>query len=311
MNTPARSGEIYDLGYRNYDGPRLGRAYAVRSLTMLSLRNTFGLGRGAWPKVIAFSLMVFALVPALIQLAFGALRALVFGPGEGGDFEFVAPEEYYGFVQVILVLFVAAMASELVGNDRKNNTLPLYFSRPIERSDYVLAKVGALTLGLQMLTLVPQILMFLGNWLGADDQSAWFADNAADIPAIFVSAVLFSAEFAAIAIVIATFTKRRAFALVSILGAFLLTVITTGIVADLLPRSAARVVMLLSPIYVARAVTFVLFDAMPAARPMEFAEGPADQIAAVALPGAVWIVALLAHVSIAIAFAIRRYRDTI
>jgi hypothetical protein len=49
------------------------------------------------------------------------------------DFEFVRPEEYYGFVQVIIILFVAAMASELVGNDRRNNVLPLYFSRPLER----------------------------------------------------------------------------------------------------------------------------------------------------------------------------------
>lgn len=311
MNTPARSGEIYDLGYRNYDGPRLGRRYAIRSLTTLSLRNTFGIGRGAWPKVIAFTLMTFAMVPALVQLTFGALRALVFDAGQGEGFEFVTPEEYYGFVQVILVLFVAAMASELVGNDRKNNTLPLYFSRPIERSDYVLAKVGALTLGLQMLTLVPQLLMFLGNWFGASDQSGYFADNWTDLPAIAVSAVLFSAEFAAIAILIATFAKRRAFALVSILGAFLLTVITTGIVAELLPRSAARVVMLLSPIYVARAMTFVLFDAMPAVRPLDFAEGPAEQIAAVELPGAVWVAALVAHVAIAVTFSIRRYRDTI
>ena len=311
MNRPVRTGEIYDLGYRNYDGPRLGRWYAVRSLTALSLRNTFGIGRGAWPKVIAFALVAFAMVPALIQLVFGALRALVFGPGEGEGFEFVAPEEYYGFVQVILVLFVAAMASELVGNDRKNNTLPLYFSRPIERSDYVFAKVGALTLGLQMLTLVPQLLMFLGNWFGADDQSSWLADNVSDLPAIVVSAVLFSAEFAAIAILIATFTKGRAFALVSILGVFLLTLMTTGIVTQLLPLSAARVVMLLSPIYVARAVTFVMFDAMPAVRPMEFADGPGDQIAAAELPGVLWIAALLVHVAIAVAFAVRRYRDTI
>ncbi|HWL43770.1 MAG TPA: ABC transporter permease subunit [Ilumatobacter sp.] len=311
MQPPARSGEIYDLGYRNYDGPRLGRRYAIRSLTTLSLRNTFGLGRGAWPKVIAFTLVGFAMVPALVQLVIGALQAFVFDAGQGDGYQFVRPEEYYGFVQVILVLFVAAMASELVGNDRKNNTLPLYFSRPIHRSDYVLAKVGALTLGLQMLTLVPQLLMFLGSWFGASDQSAWFADNIGDLPAIVVSSVLFSAEFAAIAILIATFANRRAFALVSILGAFLLTLMTTAIVADLLPRSAARVVMLLSPIYVARAVTFVLFDAMPRVRPIEFAEGPGEQIAAVELPGLVWVAALLAHVAIAVAFAIRRYRDTI
>lgn len=303
--TPAgRESAIYDLGYRNYTGPRLGRRYAVRSLTTLSLRNTFGLGRGAMPKVIAFTLVLLALVPALIQVALGALLPV-------GEFELVRPEEYYGFIQVILVLFVAAMASELVGNDRKNNTLPLYFSRPIERSDYVLAKVAALTLGLQALTLVPQLLTFLGNWLGASDATKWFGDNVSDLPAIAVSALLVSAEFAAIAILIATFASKRALALVSILGALLLSLIATGILADLLPRGAAAAVMLVCPVYVTRATTLVLFGAMPAARPMELAEGPGDQIAAVDLPAVAWVAACLIHIAVAVWLAIRRYRDTI
>jgi ABC-2 type transport system permease protein len=296
-------GEIYDLGYRNYDGPRLGRWYVVRSLTSLSLRHTFGFGRGVGPKVIAFALIAFTLIPALVQVALGVLVP--------EDFEFVRPEEYYGFVQVIIILFVAAMASELVGNDRRNNVLPLYFSRPLERSDYVFAKVTALTIGLQALTLVPQLLMFLGNWLGAQDQSVWLGDNLSELPAIVVSAVLVSAEFAAIAIVIATFASKRAFALVGILGAMLVSSIVTGVLSEFLPLGAARVVMLLSPIYVTRAVTFVVFDAMPRARPMEHTEGVADQIGAADLPGAVWIAACVAHIALALWFAVRRYRDTI
>jgi ABC-2 type transport system permease protein len=304
MNTPARHSEIYDLGYRNYDGPRLGRWYAVRSLTALSLRNTFGLGRGIGPKFIAFALVAFALVPALIQVALGALL-----PTE--DFEFVRPHEYYGFIQVIIVLFVAAMASDLVGTDRRNNILPLYFSRPLERSDYVLSKVAALTLGLQALTLVPQLLTFLGNWLGADDSGAWFSDNAADLPAILVSAILVSAEYAAIAIVVATFATKRAIALVSILGVLLVSMIATGILAELLPRAGGAAVMLASPNYVTRAVTLVVFDAMPRALPMEFAEGPGDQIASVELPAVAWLAACVVHIALAVWFAVRRYRDTI
>jgi ABC-2 type transport system permease protein len=296
-------GEIYDLGYRNYDGPRLGRWYVVRSLTALSLRHTFGFGRGVGPKVIAFALIAFTLIPALVQVALGVLVP--------EDFEFVRPEEYYGFVQVIIILFVAAMASELVGNDRRNNVLPLYFSRPLLRSDYVFAKVTALTLGLQALTLVPQLLMYLGNWFGAEDQSEWLGDNLTDLPAIVASAVLVSAEYAAIAIVIATFASKRAFALVGILGAMLVSSIVTGVLSDFLPLGAARVVMLLSPIYVTRAVTFVVFDAMPRARSMENAEGVADQIAAADLPGFAWVAACVVHIALAVWFAIRRYRDTI
>ena len=200
-------GEIYDLGYRNYDGPRRGRAYAVRSLCALSIRNTFGLGRGALPKVLAFGLAVLALVPAIVQL----ITAALVGPS---DFSVLKPQDYFGLIQIVLVLFVAAMASDLVGNDRRSNTLVLYFSRPIKRDDYVLAKIFSLAIALLALTLLPQLLGFAGNWLGARDTTAWFTDNASDLAWIVVSSLLVSAMLAAIGVAIATFASRRAFAMI-------------------------------------------------------------------------------------------------
>lgn len=304
---PARRSEIYDLGYRNYDGPRLGRSYAVRSLTTMSLRSTFGLGRTPMAKAIAWLLVAAALVPAVIQVAIGALIPL----DDGEIFEFWTPQGYYVSIQTILVLFVAAMASELVGNDRKNNTLPLYFSRPIERSDYVLAKVVALTLGLQALTLLPQLVLFFGTWAGARDSSKWISDNIDNVPAIIVSALLVSAQFAAFSIAVASYASKRAFALVSTLGALLLSMIATAIIADLVPERIAALVMLACPIYVSRAVTLVLFDAMPHVSDLDRAEGVGDQIAAVDLPGALWLAACLAHIAVAVWIAMRRYRDAI
>ncbi len=43
---------IHNIGYRHYDGPRLGRAYARRSLFSQSLRGAYGLGRSAKSKVL-------------------------------------------------------------------------------------------------------------------------------------------------------------------------------------------------------------------------------------------------------------------
>jgi ABC-2 type transport system permease protein len=57
---PARAGVIHDIGYRHYEGPRLGRAAIARALGWHSLRSAFGVGRGAKAKiipVIAFVLM--------------------------------------------------------------------------------------------------------------------------------------------------------------------------------------------------------------------------------------------------------------
>ena len=297
----APRGTIYDLGYRHYEGPRLGRRYAVRSLVTLSLRSTFGLGRGALPKVLAFGLVLLAFVPAIAQVAIAAVGR--------GIFEVVEYADYFGLIQVIIVLFVAAMSSELVGNDRRYHTLVLYFSRPIRRDDYVLSKITALALALLCLTLGPQLLVYLGNWLGSSRGAGWIADHASELLAIVASSVLVSAQLAAIAVAIAMFSSRRAFALTSVLAVLLVTFIAAGtLVAVLDDPGWAAAVMLLTPLFVMRAVTLVLFDAVPPVSTFSHDQDPADQIAFAGLPGWAWVAALVAQTALAVAVAVLYYR---
>lgn len=42
--------QIHNIGYRGYDGPRLGRAYARRSLFSQSLRGAYGLAAAPSPR---------------------------------------------------------------------------------------------------------------------------------------------------------------------------------------------------------------------------------------------------------------------
>ena len=35
----ARYGEVYDRGYRHYDGPRLGRGHAIWALVLYSMKR--------------------------------------------------------------------------------------------------------------------------------------------------------------------------------------------------------------------------------------------------------------------------------
>ena len=79
--TPAadtRAGSIYDLGYRRYEGPRLGRAHAIRSLVVHSFRTTFGLGRGGRAKVAPIVFGALAILPAVIIVG-GLTLAARFG----------------------------------------------------------------------------------------------------------------------------------------------------------------------------------------------------------------------------------------
>lgn len=302
MTEGSRS-EIYDLGYRRYDGPRLGRRYAVRSLWAMSVRQTFGLGRGVLAKVLAFGLVACAMVPAFGQLVVGALA--------GGAFEIVSPEGYFDFVQIVVVLFTAVMSSDLVGSDRRHRTLPLYFSRPILRDDYVLAKVLALGTALLALTVLPQLVVFLGNLLGAAEPGRFLAEEGSDLVGIVVSGVLVSAQLASLGILVASLASRRVFATLSVLGLLLLTSATAGILAALLSPAGAAVVEVLSPLHVMRGTVLALFDALPP-QPESFSGGPpSEQLAWAGLPGWAWVLALVLHTGLALALLVRRYRRSV
>ena len=61
------TGAIHDIGYRHYDGPRLGPAYVRRSLYVDTLRGAFGLGRSGRSKVMPFLLLAVLSVPAIVM----------------------------------------------------------------------------------------------------------------------------------------------------------------------------------------------------------------------------------------------------
>ena len=75
MTAAPPGGNIYDLGYRRYDGPRLGRSQAIRSLIGHSFRTTFGIGRGGRSKIAPLVFGGLAVLPAVL---------VVGGAGPGG-----------------------------------------------------------------------------------------------------------------------------------------------------------------------------------------------------------------------------------
>jgi len=296
-------GTIYELRYRKYDGVRLGRRFAVWSLYLLSLRNAFGFGRGALPKALAIGLVVLAFVPALVQLIIAAVAP--------DDFEFVQPDEYYGFIQIIIILFAAALASDLVGNDRRFGVLSLYFSRPINRSDYGLAKLAALATAMLAVTVLPQTVMFTGNWLGAADAVDWAEDNAADFAPIVGSGLMICVTFAAIGLLTATYAERRSFAIVAVLAVFLIPFLAVEVIVGISDSDVSRYAIFFSPAHVVRAFTLVLFNAVPRLR-FDSQEGGADDTTALAdMPDLALLVAAFVWLGLATAFALYRFRSSV
>jgi ABC-2 type transport system permease protein len=158
------AGTIYDIGYQRYDGARLGRGYAFRTLLGYSLRTAWGLGRGGRAMAVPFLILFVVIFPALLQVVLEAVS--------NGEAKLMTYTNYFEFVQGMVVLFCAAQAPELVSTDQHHRVLPLYFSRPLRRADYAAAKLLAMISAVWMLVLVPMLLLLAGRISAAADPVA-------------------------------------------------------------------------------------------------------------------------------------------
>jgi ABC-2 type transport system permease protein len=209
------TGAIYDLGYRGYDGPRLGRRAAVATLFWASLRAAFGLGRSGRSKVVPWGLTAIMVGPAAVA---GAIQAIA--PGGLSPFSY---DNYLWDLSPILALFVAAQAPELVSSDQRNHVLSLYFSHALARSDYALAKLAALAAALFILALAPLLVILFASIFAATDVVAAVGDQLQNLPQIIGSPVIHAVPLAALGLAIATFTPRRAYATGAIIAVYLVT----------------------------------------------------------------------------------------
>jgi ABC-2 type transport system permease protein len=165
---------VYKRGYRRYAGPLTGRW--TRFLV---------LPRYAWRRLyrqrLVLALTVLAFVWPLLCAGFIYLtnHAELL---QGFDDEFRQFIQVNGqffsifmYVQAGFAVFLAALAGpSLLAPDLANNALPLYFSRPLTRWSYALARLTVLVGMLSIVTWIPGLLLFGlqvglggGSWLRA------------------------------------------------------------------------------------------------------------------------------------------------
>jgi ABC-2 type transport system permease protein len=228
VSTPLvpRAGAVYDRGYRPYEGERGGRGAARAALVRLSIRRALGLRRSWRQKVLPWALLGIATIPAVINVGLKYVTRNT--PAESLDL--ITFRDYVG-VSTTLLLFVAITAPDSVCPDRRNRVLPLIFARPLTGSDYVLAKVGALTAILFGFSFLPQVVLFVGQMLVVQEGPLDFVtENAEVLWQVPVAVALFSLYWASLALAISATTTRRVVGGVALLA----TVLVSGAVASIL-----------------------------------------------------------------------------
>ncbi|HEV3048689.1 MAG TPA: hypothetical protein VGX50_00170 [Longimicrobium sp.] len=245
----AAAGTIYDIGYRNYEGARLGRGYAFRTLYIHSLRSAFGLGRGGKALIIPWVLFAAMIFPAIITVA-------VAGISGGMMNKLIDYHEIYMWDSMLLALFCASQAPELVSRDHYNRVLPLYFSRALRQSDYALAKLLAMWTAVFLVMVAPLLVILTGRLGLPSDFGAAFKEESKHFFAIVASPAICALVFGTLAVSLSSYVPRRGLASAVVLGIFLLT---APIVAILWETIEASWGVLINPTLVGAGAIFPLF----------------------------------------------------
>lgn len=208
-------GEVFDLGYQHYTGPREGRMRARKALWMDGVRTVLGLGRGPRAKILPILLFVCAMFPALILI----LMASQAGFGD----KIVGHAGYYQTVSIIFFLFAAIMAPELLCPDRRDKVINLYLVRPLTTTDYVIGRWLAFFSITLAIVYLGQIILFVGLTLASTDPLNYLGGHWLDVPRFIAAGLVVALFTTTIPMAVAAFTTRRAYAVAFVIGLFLIS----------------------------------------------------------------------------------------
>lgn len=209
---------VYRQGYTRYDGELTDRWARLMVLPKF-----------AWQQLLKQRLITIVLVAAMfwplacavfVYIANRAELLADFG-GELPEFLIVNATFFVVFMnaQSTFAIILAALAGpSLIAPDLAHGALPLYFSRPLSRTEYVVARMLVLVGLLSVVTWVPGIVLF---WMQAGMAGwGWFVGNWTFGAAVFLGFVLWILLVALVAMAASAYVKWRIVAGALTLGAF-------------------------------------------------------------------------------------------
>lgn len=178
---------IHDQGYRRYQGQRLPRGRAWLTIARRGIRAMFS-------RKAFVALLIGAWLPFLVR------AVQIYAAANLPQVQFLAPtgetfRQFLGQQEVFLFFVTVYAGAGLIANDRRANALPIYLSRPLTRSEYVIGKLAVLLAFLLFVTWVPAMLLLIVQVLFAGS-FGFVRDNLYLFPAITLFAVLECLTFA-------------------------------------------------------------------------------------------------------------------
>jgi ABC-2 type transport system permease protein len=260
---------VYRRGYERYQGELTG-----------SWTRLLSLPRFAWRQLLQQRLIVVFLIVALFWPLACAFYVYLANHAElwqglsAGFIENLLRIDSRFFiifmnVQAVFAMFLAAFAGpSLIAPDLANNALPLYFSRPLSRPGYVLARFLVLAGLLSPVTWIPGILLFamqsgMAGW-------GWFSVNWMMAPGILAGFALWIALLGLVAMACSAYAKWRIVAGALVLGYFFVLAGAAQIVRNVLRADWAYAI---NPVMAMDQIWRLMLGAEPGRGPGPLASG--------------------------------------
>jgi ABC-2 type transport system permease protein len=147
---------IHDQSYRRYKGERVS---ARSAWTVIALTGITSFVK----KRALLGVLLFAYLPFIVRIvqfyvaANYSQAANLLGPSTQTFRDFLEQQNFFVFLTTIYV------GAGLISLDRRANALQIYLSKPLTRAEYIAGKMAILVAFLTAVTLVPALLLLIGQ----------------------------------------------------------------------------------------------------------------------------------------------------
>lgn len=213
---------VYDRTYHGYQGPTTPTLSRFTVLSRYALQEVFrsrlfvGFFVACFLPTLVSTVIIYLRynIEAMSLLQLDALDIITID----SNFFYFGVVVPHTFLSLVLIMLVGPA---LVSPDLRNNALPLYLSRPVNKTDYVLGKLTVL-LGLAAaITVVPGVFLFLLQ--SALAGGPWLQENARIGPAMVIGFSVWILVLSIYALAISAWVKWKPFARILFLGSILIT----------------------------------------------------------------------------------------
>ena len=226
------TGTVFDIGYRNYVGTREGRGRGRKAVFKDGVRTALGLGRGGRAKILPwFFISVLSAIALVMALIAGAVNQMA-GAGSADKAGLPTHSDYNGIASIIMFVFAALVGPELLCRDKRDRVMNLYLVRPLSGTDYIVSRWAAFLAVMTSAAWLPQTILFLGRSMSDPQPLQYLSLHWLDIPRFLAAGLAMAVYTTTLSLLTASFTTRRSYASVFLVGLFLITAPFTVVLAD-------------------------------------------------------------------------------